>query len=204
VLTNRFAVAEFARVPVSGARRTIYLHDSKYQGTHMPIDLPAYTLIHVVLSVVGIISGLVAVGGLMAGVRFNRWIGLFLATTLLTTVTGFGFPFVALLPSHVVGALSVVVLPVAIAALYWKRLAGVWRQVFVVLSVLALYLNVFVLLAQLLQKVPVLASLAPNPQAPAFAVTQGLVLALFVWLGRAAVKGFRNAPGGNLTVNART
>jgi hypothetical protein len=169
----------------------------------MPINLPTYTLIHVVLSVVGIIAGLVVVGGLMAGVHFSRWVGLFLATTVLTNVTGFGFPFVTLLPSHIVGALSLVVLPVAIAALYWKHLAGAWRQVFVVLSVLSLYLNVFVLLAQLLQKIPVLAALAPNPQAPAFAVTQVLVLVLFVWLGWAAVKGFRNAPAASLAHVAR-
>ena len=160
----------------------------------MLVNLPTYTLIHVVLSVVGIIAGLVVVGGLMAGVRFSRWVSLFLATTLLTNVTGFGFPFVTLLPSHLVGGLSLLVLPVAIAALYWKHLAGAWRQVFVVLAVLALYLNVFVLLAQLFQKIPVLAALAPHPQAPAFAATQGLVLAFFVVLGWAAVRGFRYAP----------
>jgi hypothetical protein len=169
----------------------------------MLFNLPAYTLIHVVLSVVGIIAGLVVVGGLMAGVRFSRWVGLFLAATVLTNVTGFGFPSVTLLPSHIVGALSLLVLPVAIAALYWKDLAGAWRQVFVVLSVLALYLNVFVLLAQLFQKIPVLAMLAPNPQAPAFAATQVLVLALFVGLGWAAVKGFRNVPAAGIAHSAR-
>jgi len=157
----------------------------------MLIGLPAYTLIHVVLSLVGIFSGLVVVGGLMAGICFRRWVGLFLTTTVLTNLSGFGFPFTGLLPSHIVASLSLVILPVAIAALYWKRLAGAWRKVFVVLSVLALYLNVFVLLAQLFQKTPILAKLAPDPGAPAFAATQGLVLILFVVLGRAAVKGFR-------------
>jgi hypothetical protein len=82
----------------------------------MLVDLPTYTLIHVVLSVVGVIAGLVVVGGLMAGMRFSRWVGLFLATTVLTNVTGFCFPFVTLLPSHIAGALSLLVLPVAIAA----------------------------------------------------------------------------------------
>jgi hypothetical protein len=128
----------------------------------------------------------------MAGVRFERWTALFLAATVLTNITGFGFPFVTLLPSHIVGALSLVVLPFAIAALYWKHLVGAWRRVFVVLSVLALYLNVFVLLAQLFQKIPILAALAPDPKAPAFAVTQLLVMALFGVLGWAAVSGFRN------------
>jgi len=161
----------------------------------MPIDPKTYVLIHVLLSLVGVFSGLVVVGGLIAGVRFPRWIGLFLITTFLTSVTGFGFPFAALLPSHIVGALSLVVLLGAIAALYWKHLAGGWRRTFVVLSVLALYLNVFVLLAQLLQKIPALAMLAPSPAAPTFAATQGLVPVLFAVLGWAALKGFGSAQG---------
>ena len=91
------------------------------------------------------------------------------------------------------GALSLVVLLGATAALYWKHLAGGWRRTFAVLSVLALYLNVFVLLAQLLQKIPALAMLAPSPAAPTFAATQGLVLVLFAVLGWAAFKGFGSA-----------
>lgn len=159
----------------------------------MPISLPVYTLIHVVLSLIGIFAGLVVVGGFMAGVRFGRWVALFLVSTVLTSATGFGFPFVALLPSHMVGALSLLVLLFAIVAMYGKALAGGWRRAFVILSVAALYLNVFVLLAQLLQKTPPLAMLAPNPQAPAFAATQGLVLLFFVGLGWAAVRGFGRA-----------
>ena len=159
----------------------------------MPIDPKTYVLVHVLLSLVGVFSGLVVVGGLIAGVRFPRWIGLFLITTLLTSVTGFGFPFAALLPSHIVGALSLVVLLGATAALYWKHLSGGWRRTFAVLSVLALYLNVFVLLAQLLQKIPALAMLAPSPAAPTFAAAQGLVLVLFAVLGWAAFKGFGSA-----------
>lgn len=161
----------------------------------MPVDPKTYLLVHVLLSLVGIFSGLVVVGGLIAGVRFARWVGLFLATTLLTSLTGFGFPFVALLPSHIVGALSLVVLLGALAAVYWKHLEGGWRRTFVVLSVVALYLNVFVLLAQLLQKTPALALLAPTPAAPAFAVAQGLVLVLFSVLGWAAVKGYGRGAG---------
>jgi hypothetical protein len=154
----------------------------------MLIDPKTYVLVHVVLSLIGIFAGLVVVGGFIAGVRVPRWVGLFLTTTLLTSVTGFGFPFVTLLPSHIVGALSVVVLFGAIAARYWKHLDAGWHRTFVILSVLALYLNVFVLLAQLLQKIPALAILAPSPAAPAFAATQGLVLVLFAVLGWAAVK----------------
>jgi hypothetical protein len=162
----------------------------------MLVNLPIYTLIHVVLSVAGIVSGLIVVGGLMAGIRFERWTGVYLTATVLTDLTGFGFPFATLLPSHIVGGLSLIVLLAAIAALYWKHLAGGWRSVFVVSSVVALYLNVFVLFAQLLQKIPVLADLAPSPAAPAFAVTQTLVLILFIGLGRTALKGFRNVPAG--------
>jgi hypothetical protein len=154
-------------------------------------NLPTHTLIHVVLSLLGIFSGLIAVGGLMAGVRLRRWIDVFLATTVLTSITGFGFPFGTLLPSHIVGVVSLVVLAAAIVALYWKRLSRAWRSAFVALSVLALYLNVFVLLAQLFQKTPLLAVIAPSPAAPVFAATQLLVLALFIGFGWAAVKGFQ-------------
>ncbi len=157
----------------------------------MSFDLPAFTLIHVVLSILGIITGLVMAGGLIAGVRLDRWTAFFFVTTILTSVTGFGFPFTTLLPSHIVGALSLLVLPVALAARYWKCLEGGWRTVFVITSIAALYLNVFVLFAQLFQKIPALASIAPTPEAPAFGVTQLFILALFIGLGWAAVKGFR-------------
>ena len=157
----------------------------------MIFDLLTFTLVHVVLSVVGIVAGLVVVGGLMAGVRFDAWTGVYFVTTVLTNVTGFGFPFATILPSHIVGGVSLVVLPVAIAALYWKHLKGAWRSIFVVTAVFALYLNVFVLVAQLFQKVPAMIALAPTQTAPAFVVTHLIVIALFVVLGRAAVKGFR-------------
>jgi len=154
-------------------------------------NITTFTLIHVVLSMVGIFAGLVVVGGLMAGKRLDGWIGLFLVTTVLTNVTGFGFPFRTLLPSHILGGLSLLLLPIAIAARYGKHLTGPWRKVFVVTSVLALYFNVFVLMVQLFQKMPALVVLAPTQKEPPFLVTQVVVLALFVWMGRAAVKGFR-------------
>jgi hypothetical protein len=155
------------------------------------LAITTFTLIHVVLSMVGIFAGLVVVGGLIAGKRLDGWIGLFLVTTVLTNVTGFGFPFRTLLPSHILGGLSLLLLPIAIAARYWKHLTGAWRKVFVVTTVLALYFNVFVLLVQLFQKMPALVVLAPTQKEPPFLVTQLVVLALFVWMGRAAVKGFR-------------
>ena len=157
----------------------------------MIFDLPMFTLIHVVISVLGIITGLVVVGGLMAGARMDGWTAFFLATTILTSVTGFGFPFTKVLPSHVVGGLSLAVLIVCLAARYWKQLEGGWRATYVITAVAALYLNVFVLVVQLFAKTPALAQLAPTQQEAPFALTQALVLALFVWLGRAALRGFR-------------
>ena len=157
----------------------------------MIFDLPTFTLIHVVISVVGIVSGLVVLGGLMGGARLEGWTALFLATTALTSVTGFGFPTAAVSPAQVVGGLSLVVLAACLAARYWMKLAGAWRTTYVVTAVLATYLNVFVLVVQLFVKTPALAQLAPTQQEPPFALTQAVVLALFVWLGSAAVRGFR-------------
>ena len=158
----------------------------------MIFDLPTFTLIHVVLSLVGIIAGLVVVGGLIAGQRLDGWTVAFFATTVLTSLTGFGFPFGSVLPSHIVGGVSLLVLAVAIAARYWKLLTGAWRRVFVSATVVALYLNVFVLLVQLFQKTPGLIAVAPTQRAPAFVVTQLAVVALFAFLGWAAVRGFRH------------
>ena len=157
----------------------------------MIFDLITFTLIHVVLSLVGIVAGLVVAGGLAAGKRLDGWTGVFLVTTVLTNVTGFGFPFVTLLPSHIVGILSLVVLAIVIVARYWKHLAGAWHGAYVVGAVLALYLNVFVLLVQLFRRLPALIVAAPTQKEPPFLVTQLVVLALFIWLGWAARRGFR-------------
>lgn len=157
----------------------------------MIFDLPMFTLVHVVISVVGIVAGLVVVGGLMAGARLDGWAALFLVTTILTSVSGFGFPSAAVSPAHVVGALSLAALAGCLAARYWKRLQGGWRATFVVTAVAALYLNVFVLVVQLFAKTPMLALLAPTQQELPFAATQALVFALFVSLGWSALRGFR-------------
>src|SRR5881227_2020826 len=161
----------------------------------MIFGITTFTLLHVVLSLVGVLAGLVVAGGLVAGKRLDGWTGVFLVTTIATSVTGFGFPFVTFLPSHAVGIISLVVLAAVIVARYVKQLNGAWRNVYVVGTVLALYLNVFVLLVQLFRRLPALIVAAPKQQEP-FLVTQLLVLALFVWLWRAAVKGFRAEPGG--------
>ena len=158
------------------------------------LSITTYTLLHTVLSLLGIVAGLVVAGALASGTRLDRWAAVFVVTTVLANASGFGFPFVKLLPSHVVGALSLVVLAAVIVADYVKHRAGAWRRTYAVGVVLATYLNVFVLVAQLFKRIPVLFLLAPTQSEPPFALTQGLVLVLFVWLGVAAVKGSRPAP----------
>ncbi|SRR5712692_2661848 len=153
-----------------------------------------YTLVHVVISLVGIVTGFVVLYGLLTGKRLDRWTALFLATTVATSVTGFGFPFDHLLPSHKVSIISLVVLAVAILARYALHLAGAWRCIYVVGAAVALYLNVFVLIVQAFEKVPVLKALAPTQSEPPFLVTQLVVLVIFVVLGIFAVKRFRDQP----------
>jgi hypothetical protein len=162
----------------------------------MIFGLTTFTLMHVVLSLVGIFAGFVVAGGLVAGRRLDGWTGVYLFTTLLTSVTGFGFPLAKVLPSHVVGVVSLVVLALVLVARYLKHLMGAWRGTYVVGAVFALYLNVFVLVVQLFTRLPALIAAAPTQKEPPFLVTQLLVLALFVWLGRAALKGFpAGSPG---------
>jgi len=152
-----------------------------------------FTLVHVIISVLGIITGLVAVGGLMAGTRREGVTATFLVTTVLTNATGFGFASERLLPSHVVAVLSLVLLAVCVVARYVKELRGGWRRIFVITAVAALYFNVFVLVVQLFAKTPQLAALAPTQSEPPFALTQLLVLGVFVWFGRASLRGFSAA-----------
>jgi hypothetical protein len=149
-----------------------------------------FTLLHVAISLVGILSGLIALVGMLRSRKLEGWTAVFLASTVLTSVTGFFFPAPKVLPSHVVGALSLVILAVAILALYAFRLAGAWRWIYVVSAVLALYLNVFVLVVQTFQKVPFFKALAPTQAEPPFAIAQGLVLLLFIVLGIVAVRSF--------------
>jgi len=161
----------------------------------MPFNITTFTFLHVALSVVGLIAGLVVVGGLMSGRRIDGWTGTFLVTTFLTNLSGFGFPFVQLLPSHVLGILSLILIPVVMYALYAKRLEGGWRRVYVVGAVVALYFNAFVLVAQLFHRIPALIVLAPKQKEPPFLIAQLLLLVLFIVLGRAASRGFAAAQG---------
>lgn len=149
-----------------------------------------FTLLHVLISLAGIASGLIVVYGLLTGKRLDRWTAIFLTTTVLTSLTGFLFPVEHLLPSHVVGAISLVVLAAAILARYALHLAGPWRRIYVVCSVFALYLNCFVAVVQSFLKVAVLKALAPTQKEPPFLVAQLAVMALFIVLGILAVKKF--------------
>ena len=153
--------------------------------------MTTFTFVHVVISLLGILSGLVVLFGLIAGKRLDGWTSLFLITTVATSVTGFMFPFHKLLPSHVVGVISLVVLAIAIVARYSRHLAGGWRRTYVISAVISLYLNVFVLVVQLFEKVSALNALAPTQSEPPFKITQVVVLAIFVVLGIFAAKGFR-------------
>jgi len=149
-----------------------------------------FTLVHVLLSLAGIGSGFIVVYGFLTGKRLDGWTAIFLATTALTSLTGFLFPE-HLLPSHVVGVISLVVLAVAILARYALHMAGAWRWIYVVCAVLALYLNSFVAVVQSFLKVPVLKALAPTQKEPPFLVAQLAVMVLFIVLGTFAVKKFR-------------
>ena len=149
-----------------------------------------FTLFHVILSLVGIFAGLVVLFGMFSSKKLDGWTALFLATTVLTSVTGFFFPSDHILPSHVVGIVSLAVLAVAILARYVYRLTGAWRWIYIVGSVLALYLNVFVGVVQAFQKLSFLASLAPTQSEPPFLIAQLIVMAIFIALGILTVRRY--------------
>jgi hypothetical protein len=154
-------------------------------------DMKTFTQFHVAISLLGILSGLVVVIGLLTARRLDRWTALFLLSTLATSVTGFFFPFHGVTPAIIVGVLSIVLLAGAIVARYARGLVGAWRLVYVVTAMIALYLNVFVLIVQLFQNVPSLKALAPTQTEPAFLVMQLSALLVFVALTIAAAIRFR-------------
>lgn len=149
-----------------------------------------YTSLHVLISLVGIGSGLVVMSGFLTGKRLDGLTAIFLSSTVLTSVTGFGFPFDHLLPSHKVGIISLIVLAVAIAARYMFHLAGPWRWTYVIAAATALYLNVFVLVFQAFEKVPALKALAPTQKEPPFLLAQLVVLVVYLAFTILAAKKF--------------
>lgn len=159
---------------------------------------PAFTQVHVIISLVGIATGLVVLWGMLRSRRLEGWTAVFLATTVLTDVTGYFFPRDHILPSHIVGALSLVLLALAIAALYALHLRGAWRWIYAVTAVASLYLNCFVAVFQAFLKIPALKSLAPTGSEPSFLIAQGIVLVLFIVLGFLAVRRFHPEARGAL------
>jgi hypothetical protein len=157
------------------------------------MSLSTFTMLHVIISLIGIVSGLVVLYGLLGSKVMPGWTALFLVTTILTSVTGFLFPFDKLLPSHMIGILSLVLLAIACVALYGMKLAGAWRWIYVLTAMIALYLNVFVLVIQSFLKIGPLHALAPSvpPSEPPFAIVQGIVLVLFIVAIISAVRRFR-------------
>jgi hypothetical protein len=155
------------------------------------MSLLTFTFVHVVISLIGIGSGLIVVLGMLSAKRLGKLTAIFLITTVATSVTGFLFPYEGFKPSYAVGILSLIVLALAIVALYGKHLAGAWRWIYVVTAVIALYFNVFVAVAQSFLKVPALHAMAPMGKEPPFAIAQLTVMALFVVLGVLAVRKFK-------------
>jgi len=150
-----------------------------------------FTALHVAISLVGIVSGLIVMYGLIAARRFDRWTAVFVVSTALTSLTGFAFPNPHPTPGQIIGVLSLVVLAAAIVGRYVLRLRGPWRWIYVVSASLALYFNVFVFVVQSFEKVPALTALAPTQKEPPFAIAQLLVLVAFAWLTVLALKRFR-------------
>ena len=158
----------------------------------MIFGMTTFTFVHVLLSLIGIFSGFVVVFGLLKAKRLDGWTALFLVSTVLTSVTGFLLPAHRFMPSHGVGIISLIVLAIAIFARYARHLAGAWRRIYVITAVIALYLNVFVLIVQLFQKVPALKAMAPTQSEAPFKVTQLVALGLFVLLAVVAAIRFRD------------
>jgi hypothetical protein len=157
------------------------------------MSLSTFTQLHVALSLVGILTGLLVLASLLRSQVQGGVTAVFLITTILTSATGFLFPVKEILPSHIVGIISLVALAIAVFALYSRRLAGSWRWIYIAAAVLSLYLNVFVLVVQAFLKVPSLHALAPKGSEPPFVIAQLIVLVLFVWLGIRAARSFRPA-----------
>ena len=157
------------------------------------MSLSTFTTVHVIISLIAIVSGVIVMSGLLGSNRRPGMTAIFLLFTILTSATGFLFPFEKLLPSHMVGILSLVLLAIACIALYVMKLSGSWRWIYVVTALLSLYFNVFVLVIQSFLKIPALTAVAPGnpPSGSVFAVVQGVVLVFFVLMIIGAWRRFR-------------
>jgi hypothetical protein len=146
------------------------------------MSLGTFTTVHVIISLIAIVAGIIVMFGMLGSKRMPGLTAIFLLFTILTSATGFLFPFTELLPSHMIGLLSLALLAIACIALYAMKLSGPWRWIYVLTALVSLYLNVFVLVFQSFLKIPALHALAPSvpPSGPSFAVIQGIVLVFFV------------------------
>lgn len=154
------------------------------------LSIADFTVLHVVISMIAIFAGFIVVGAMFAGANLGCWTAFFLLMTVLTSLTGFLFPFKTVTPAIVVGAVASLILVVALWALYGHGLAGRWRVVYVVAAIASLYLNMFVLIAQSFQKVSFLNPYAPTGSEPPFLIAQVTTLVAFVFLGVLAAKRF--------------
>jgi hypothetical protein len=154
------------------------------------MSVGAFTILHVLITLIAMGSGLIVVGGMFASHRLPVTTALFLFTTALTSVTGFLFPIHGFTPALGVGIVACVILVVALFALYKEHLVGAWRWIYVITAVASLYLNVFVLVVQSFVKVSALNALAPTQCEPPFAITQAVVLVIFILIALIAVITF--------------
>src|SRR3981081_1328271 len=160
------------------------------------MSLSTFVTVHVIISLIGIVAGIIVMFGMLGSNRMPGLTAIFLLFTILTSATGFLIPPLLsekLLPSHVVGILSLLLLAIACFALYGQKLSGAWRWIYVLTAMVSLYLNVFVLVIQSFLKIGPLHALAPSvpPSEPPFAVAQGIVLVFFVVVIIGAVRRFR-------------
>jgi hypothetical protein len=160
------------------------------------MSLATFTTVHVIISLIAIVADIIVMFGLLGSNKMPGLTAIFLLFTILTSATGFLFPVEKLLPSHIIGILSLVLLAIACIALYGMKLSGAWRWIYVVTALLSLYFNVFVLVIQSFLKIPALTALAPGnpPSGPVFAVIQGVVLVFFVLVIIGACRRFRPTP----------
>ena len=158
------------------------------------MSLSAYTTLHVIISLIGIGSGFIVLFGLIGGRLLSPWNGVFLVTTILTSLTGFAFPNDKVTPGIILGVLSMIVLAIALVALYVFHLRGGWRRTYAITAMIALYFNVFVLIAQTFEHVPAFHALAPTGTETPFKAAQTLLLILFAVLITTAAKKFRTPP----------
>jgi hypothetical protein len=180
--------------PIEG--RSIRAGSKRGSVMILGMSLSVFTTVHVIISLIAVVAGIIVMFGLLGSNAMPGLTAIFLLFTILTSATGFLFPFEKLLPSHIIAILSLVLLAIACIALYGMKLSGPWRWIYVLTAMISLYFNVFVLVIQSFLKIPALTALAPGnpPSGPTFAVIQGIVLLFFVVVIIGAMRRYRPMP----------